>query len=956
MNLVVFDLETTGFNPVYDEIIEIGAVRLQDGAASERFHSLVRPKRSVPQKILDMTGIDEDELELAPFLEDVLPQFLSFIAGYRLAGHNVQFDLGFLRSACDLCGYDLPTSFDALDTLFLARSVLPTWRGFALENLAKWCGSQVASFHRAHTDASVTAEVLSALAEHSLQLPYITLQQLARLAGFVSPAAAEWFNEIADRRFQAYGTNLLDNTANIHQLVFTTSDVPLSRVKDTSDDDAQELSLQIENSSDVENSNDIVELSTELLNHGTPLEETLPGFEVRPGQQQMVSAVAKALIGDEHLVIEAGTGTGKSLAYLIPAALYALEHKTRVVVSTHTIALQDQIRLRDFPTLRRVIAKPLSLAVFKGRTHYVCMRKLQQEVLNTGFGTPSDEIAAHMSLLTWLVTTLTGNREELPMQGKLSEVWPRIQSESETCIGKRCPFFKPCHYFRARGAAYEADVIVTNHSLVFSDLKADHRVLPKYDRLILDEAHHLEEEATRHLGEEVYFHQCLSLFGRLVRDHKKHGVLPDLLARLEGTDSVSARSVPAIEQLLDGVVSLRQIVENMFHTLADLVPAGQSEFRITADAEADPLWQTYLQLADEASSQLADLEKPRSVLENTAELETDMDLSGRLFDAAGFLTELAERIWTLCRAGDLSNDWVNWIEQSRSAENRQIGLHRNPISVARILSDSLFANKNSVTLTSATLSVAGKFDYLLDRLGLSSFVRDGRLVSLSVPSPFEFARQALLCVPNDVPELAKMQNDEAARQLSKSLLTLVETSQGKLLALFTSHALLRATAAAIRVPLEKLGYQLFAQGIDGGRTTLLEAFKEHPNAVLFGAQSFWEGIDLPGQQLTTLAIVRLPFAPPTHPVAQARYERLEQEGLSPFWHASLPEAVVRFRQGFGRLIRTVRDYGVVVVYDKRIVTAKYGRSFIQSLPGVAPYIGPEKAVMGKIQSFLQQRS
>lgn len=945
VEFVVFDLETTGLDPNRDQIIEIGAVLWQDGQITASFHSLVNPNLELPEEIQHLTGITNADLADAPDIVSVLPGFLRFLEGYRLAGHNTPFDIKFLLAACDKSGYDLPTAKEGLDTLVAARVLLPKSQGYKLGDLAKMAEFEFNQAHRALEDATITAHLLTRLKDVALDLPFITLQQLTRLAGMLSPTLSNWFQELSEKRFAMAGSTLARGQEVIQNLVFTAPeyDSSLHAPYDASSPSStQRAEVPLK------------EMSSALLGAQTPLQDVLPGFEVRPGQLEMVQAVAESLEGGQHLIVEAGTGTGKSLAYLIPAALYAIERDTRVLVSTHTIALQDQIRDRDFPTLRRVLNRPLALKVFKGRTHYVCMRKLNQDLANIDFGTPGDELVAYMSFLVWLSETLEGNREELSLQGSPGEVWPRIQSESETCIGKRCPFFKPCYYFRARGAAYDADVVVTNHSLVFSDLKADHRVLPKYDHVVFDEAHHIEDEATKHLGEEVHLLQALALFSRLVRDHGRHGILPELISRLELSEHRSASVVRSLQQLLDAVLALRPRMENAFITLSRFIPKGQSEARITPELAESNQWSEFERLTDVIAQTLTEMDDPRSQLEDCIELETDEDVKGRLFDAGGFLSELVDQLWTLCRAGELSDTWVNWVETSGTGERKQISLHRNPIEVARILSEQLFANKQTVILTSATLSMEGKFDYVKEQLGLEEAERDGRLESISVASPFQFSRQALLCVPNDVPELAKMNTEESATYLADSIYHLAKASRGRLMTLFTSHAMLRATAAMVRDPLKSLGIELFAQGLDGNRTTLLESFRSRPDGVLFGAQSFWEGIDLPGDQLTTLVIVRLPFAPPTHPVTAARHERLEAQGKSAFWHASLPEAVVRFRQGFGRLIRTVNDRGVVIVYDKRIVSTRYGGSFVRSLHGVKPFVGSEQQVFERVQQFLAQ--
>jgi ATP-dependent DNA helicase DinG len=926
LDIVVFHL-TENQDIIHEGIetaptLEIGALRWTDGTLAEPYVRRCPRHPSAPSDAA---------------MEEALPGLLKYIEGRTLISFYPQTQLRLLRRLCDEWGYILPISSEPLDLGAICRVLYPT---HAEDTLSAFLQVADIDIPDGTSQQMVLAqgELLTRCYRKAQELPYVTLQHLARLAAMHATQLGQWFQRVAEVRFHTFGTALPDHCDQIHQLAFT-------RVQSNP---SQDSAKSVDETPD----NDLIAHSRSLLMADSPLAKMMSGFEVRKGQMEMVEAVAEALDGDSHLLAEAGTGTGKSLAYLIPAALYAIQNDTRVVVSTHTISLQDQIAKRDFPLLRQVIQHPLSLSVFKGRTHYMCMRKLLQEVRSVGFASSQDEIEAYMKLLVWLTETEEGNREELRMQGKLTDVWPRVQSETETCINKRCPFFKPCYYFRARSRAYEADVIVTNHSLILSDVKANHRVLPRYDKLILDEAHHLEEEATKHLGDEVYQLQCSALIGRLSRDNGKHGVIPELLTRLQGSDAVSVKAVPALERMVDTLRQLWGVVETTFATFCEWLPPGENVLRITRAVENTPTWNKYLELVDELQELLKDMESLGATVSDTAEEEPDEELAGRLFDAAGFLVELHNLVSLLCSAAVLSEGWVVWIEASGQGEKKFVSLHRAPIDVAKILRTSLFDEKSSVVLTSATLSAGGSFDYVMARLGLKDAARDGRLASVMVSSPFRYDRQALLCVPTDVPELAKMSPGEAAVWLSDSLFQYAKISRGRLLALFTSHAMLRATAEQLRQPLKAQGYELFAQGVDGSRSYLLEAFRNHPESVLLGAQSFWEGIDLPGDQLTTLVIVRLPFAPPTHPVTMARHERLQAEGRSPFTHDSLPKAIVRFRQGFGRLIRTVHDRGVVVVMDKRIVTAKYGSSFLKSVPGVRRCIGPEEQVLQQMRRFL----
>ncbi|WP_067929037.1 helicase C-terminal domain-containing protein [Alicyclobacillus shizuokensis] len=937
MKLVVIDVETTGLSPDQDEIIEIGAVEWTEDGIGEQFHSLVRPTRPVPESILGLTGMTMSELASAPTLEEVLPRFLAFIEGKPLAGHHVGFDIEFLTHACEAVGYVLPTAADGLDTRDLSRVLFPFAGSHRLQDAAARLGIQVEQSHRAPADALTTARVISGLSQKALALPHLTLQALVRLASLYSAVTGQWLAELADRQAAHAPNALPEGCETIDQLAFrSASSRPTNRPSQTTA------------------SEDWTSESERLLAADSPLSAALPGFEVRPGQQKMVTAVADALQQDRHLIAEAGTGTGKSLAYLIPAVLYARRNDTRVVISTHTIALQDQIAERDFPTLRSVIAEPLKLSVFKGRTHYICMRKLRHESELLGWTHVPEEVRAYMRLLVWLTETETGSREELAMTGAEQRVWPRVQSESETCINKRCPFFKPCFYFRARAQAYDADVVVTNHALVMTDLKAENRVLPPYEKLIVDEAHHLEEEATRQLGEEVRHGQIRALLARLVRDHGRQGVLPELHERL--TEQGRTSLVADVSELMDICQEFESQLNHAFAALAKIIPPHANELRLTAQIHSHPAWPQYAGAVAELSQLWQRAQGKLSRLADAAAASDD-ELAGRMLDAVGYFPALGAAIETMDKAQEETPEWVTWIEAGAEVRGasalRNVNLYRTPLDIAPILEERLFAKKSSVVLTSATLSVEGRFSYVTHRLGLANFSKSGRLAEVKVPSPFQLRRQALLCVPNDAPELAKMETHDAALWLAESVYRLAMASRGKMLVLFTSHQLLRATAAHVRDPLVGAGYQLFAQGLDGNRSRLLEAFRQHPHGVLFGAQSFWEGIDLPGDQLRTLVIVRLPFAPPTHPVTKARHEQLEQQGQSAFWHASLPEAVVRFRQGFGRLIRTSSDRGAVICYDRRLVESRYGRVFVRSLDGVVPIYAPESEVIGKVQTFFQ---
>lgn len=940
LNYVVIDIETTGLNSELHDIIEIGAVRVVDGVATDQFHSLVaaEAKRTVPEDIQSLTGITNDMLRDAPPISDVLPRLLQFIGDDILVAHNLAFDASFLQQKCEDIGYTLLRA-DGICTLSLARILLPTLTSHSLESVAQHYGIEAESTHRGLADALTCVQAFAKLRESALELPLILLQQLEGLAGLYSAATASWFSSHVPLRMQANSDDIGDHREVRDGLLYTAPPMTQSGAAQARD---TEMKLA-----------DVAARARSLLVNDGPLSQALEGYEARPGQLDMVEHVSTAFADGKHAVIEAGTGTGKSIAYLVPAALYALSTGERVVVSTHTIALQDQIEQRDFPTLQTLFNDELQLAVQKGRRNYVCLRKVKSESSMLSFASPPEDVQSAMTVLTWLSQTSDGGREELSTHAVPHTLWSRIQSETDSCINKRCPFFRPCYYFRAKTAAQMADVVVTNHSLLLSDLKAGHRVLPKYEALVIDEAHHLEEQATKHLGSEVHAIQVTALAHRLSRDRGKNGVLSELQTRFAEAGAIPYGMEDRLKQAQEWVDDIQRAVEAAFQAIGTLIPNGKAEFRLTEATRNHASFQTFLDCMTPCRKPILSLRELVKGLQEWSKVAPTDDDAGRIIDAAGFLDGWLQSVELLDDISTDSPDLVTWIER-RGVSRPRYSVHRAPIDVSHTLRHALFEPLNRVVLTSATLSIKGNFDYTIEQLGLTAAQEDGALITANVSSPFDYASQAQLYVPNDVPELAKMSAQDAALWLGDSLFQLAVASQGRVLALFTSHQMLRETAKILRDGLRREGINLLAQGIDGGRTAMLDAFRQHPRSVLLGAQSFWEGIDLPGDQLTTLVIVRLPFAPPSHPVTEARHELLEAKGISAFMASSLPEAVVRFRQGFGRLIRTRLDKGVVVVYDKRLVTQRYGQTFIQSLPGVKPFVGPENEMLRRVQAFLMQ--
>ena len=621
-------------------------------------------------------------------------------------------------------------------------------------------------------------------------------------------------------------------------------------------------------------------------------------YEARPQQVEMARAVSDALESSRHLVVEAGTGVGKSLAYLVPLILHAKRSNTRAMVSTHTISLQEQLVGKDLPLLKDRLGVSFRAALVKGRSNYLCLRRLararshQRELFGEGVGEELERIRA------WADHTEDGSVQEMRRQPS-ADAWGAVCAEHGNCLGTKCPERKRCFLLRARARMQDADLLVANHHLLFSDLalrREGASFLPDVAAVVLDEAHTVEDTASEHLGIRLSPLGFEHWLRRLLTPDTGKGLLGYL------------RAGPAAQT----VARLWDAVAELFH---EVPRAAGLAAREGQKVVAGPLAvQTEVpELLRELSGRLGALieeledqdEESRSELRHLRGVGMAM---GGMLDA--FLAQALP-------------DHVYWIE--REGKRRQPVLHSAPIEVAPILRAALFGQIRSVVLTSATLAVGGRLDYCRNRLGAGD-----ECELLCLGSPFDHARQMRLHVATNAPD--PKDKEAYAEAVAKGVLRWSLKTRGRAFALFTSDELLKRTAQSLRGKLEAAGLTLLAQGEGLGRRTLLETFRKNEGFVLFGLDSFWMGVDVRGDALSNVILTRLPFAVPDHPVVAARLKRIKEKGGDPFKEYSLPEAVLKFRQGFGRLIRSQTDEGIVVVLDSRLLTKWYGRVFLRSLP------------------------
>ncbi|MBD2845124.1 ATP-dependent DNA helicase DinG [Paenibacillus sp. IB182496] len=927
MKFAVLDFETTGHQAT-DEIIQIGLVLL-DGQMEEQdaFSSYVKPEQAIPPFISQLTGITDADVAEAPSLEEAMRSVLPHLQDAVLVAHNAGFDLGFLNRALEQCGY-MSFSGRTLDTVALLKVVYPSLTTYQLGAAAQQFDIAHERPHQADSDARATAHLLQLAAAKMRELPLLTLERLAELLQDTRDLG--WF--VQQLLQEKQDETSLDLQANRYY---------------------RSLALQVEDWTDTMPPREgegppltDVSYETFIEQLKSSFREHAANYEDRAAQHQMFDEVHEALEADRHLLIEAGTGTGKSMGYLIPGLFYGIKHDAKIVVSTHTINLQEQLRARDIPQLQAIMPFDFRAAVFKGRGNYLCLRKFENKLTGQEFGAPSEDKMTAAQMVVWLNETEHGDQEELHFGNRGNEFWNTVSSDADSCLNRACPWFRRCYYHRAKQEANTADVIITNHSLLFTDIRAEHRLLPGYERLIVDEAHHLEEVAGKHLGMRVSQGSIHVPLQRLCKDVRT-GQVHQLRAMLaQEDDEYSAAWTETIDTLVPAFLEARESWEELLELLYAATTGGRSEASPEAPAqtvvrlkkETLPSGWEGVQAAEErVYSGLGRLVKEMDKLigqvkervEDSGVQSLVTDINGAVKDAARARDEL--HLFT--RLDEPLN--VYWIEASERYRAKSVHLYAVPADVSAQLKQYLFEAKKSVILTSATLSVQKSFAYACEQFGLSGEEEQGRLKTVQLPSPFNYREQALVMIPRNFPTLRGAAGESAfVEKLVASLAEAAAETKGRMLVLFTSYRMLRQVYEPLRQMLERNKIDVIGQGMDSGnRSKLTRRFREQPQAVLLGTSSFWEGVDIPGEDLTCLAIVRLPFQPPNHPLVEAKAELLQQAGQNPFMKLSIPQAVIRFKQGFGRLVRSGSDRGIVLIYDTRVIESYYGKHFLYSLPG-----------------------
>ena len=910
-DFVAIDVETTGLDPKNDRIIEIGAVRFSNGNAIKEYSSLVNPGLPLPRNIVQLTGIQDKDVACAPKFESIASAVLEFIADMPLCGHQIEFDINFINAELKRLGKPKILAPE-IDTALLSRVVTPSIARYSLKHVSRALGVELSNAHRALADAKASGFVACSLLNKFDGIP---LNVRAVLARFSPPSL------IKTLLYKSIGANT--HTNNFIDVF------PLQKPPKKMEQSANPSELP-------------VETIRRIFSNSGRLAEIMKEFIERPSQTRMASCVAEALNTATFLVAEAGTGTGKSLAYLVPSALYASKNDCRIFISTHTKNLQDQLVSKDLPLVKKISGENFRFSVLKGRSNYICVRRYRRLISGELIDLSYRERLGLLPLIRWAQETKTGDIEEQNQFNIkwFSRIWRMVCADAHLCEGKRCPEFNACFLQAARLRALGSHIVVINHALFFSELCSDSSFLGPIGSIVFDEAHHLESCGHRYLRVEAdtnRFTQFTETMNQIDKELKKH---PDLNAPEIAENDLKS----LIKRMRSGIAAFLNDCNAWVATQNP--PADEYQLKYPADtlckltsytalmnvfSEFQQFLHQLIQILQPETGQQKTWQQLRPgvclLSDRTSQLKADLDyLSGANLD-----------------------DHVFWIEGNR--KKGWIKLCGVPLDIGSILSRIWESNNSGCIFTSATLAVSRSLDYFMQKAGLVGS-NSAKTRGETFESPFK-PEQTLRAAMQNSPE---PDSPEYPVYIADTISSLMSAFRKNILVLFTSNAMLEAVYSHCKLLPAMNEITLLAQGITGPRHAVLEEFKNSEQCVLLGADSFWEGIDVPGKACEIVIIPRLPFLVPTHPLTKALSDRMSLKAGESFFSYSVPEAIIKFRQGTGRLIRSPQDRGALIVLDKRIVTKNYGKRFIRSLDGDMNFFSTIDDIIKSLESFFSGKA
>ncbi|MEA3285816.1 MAG: helicase C-terminal domain-containing protein [Candidatus Marinimicrobia bacterium] len=909
---VSFDLETTGLDPNKDYVIEFGAVKVVDGVPAERFQQFIKPPVRIPKFIQKLTGITDEMVQDAPTFEEIVDDLYDFLGDHPLVAHNIYFDHNFLNvKREDIDG--IPLNNDLMDTLSLVRTMRYDMINHKLGTVAEFYGLSKEGAHRADYDADLVADILLILLSEMHRIPNEVLEVLVKVMDGTDLPNETLYRRMLD--WTASGRNLgelekypripLPNKPNIRH--------------HTTDGSYPDLE--------------------QIFSEDGLLSQHLESYEPRATQVALAQDIQTAMRNDEFLVAEAGTGVGKSLAYAIPAVLtrHELNEDEPVFISCNTKNLQDQLFHKEIPFIQEKLGLPLRALLLKGRNNYLCKTKWQRGLRDIAWRFNRREKEGLQTLVVWAHETLTGDIDEHNGFHTIGHalVWSKLNSEPGFCTTQVCAPNDFCYLGKLRQESAKADLVVVNHSLLLADAASDHGILPSYQRLIVDEAQLLEKTAYQFFASEFSYKSLRIQMDQLYYKGRSKSGLDIELKHL---------MVPLGDGQKQGITGYLDQLEGDVVEINKLLLAFFTEFKASRQRDVERATFTYKELYTQEKDVFAPVRGEwytlTTALTKLLNLVRDVEkaLDELDDDKLSGLAEISTRIksWremmnqTLAvmdrQAAADDSDLIYWFEILPKSDVVAVKFVQVPLEIGKQMQDRLYEEMSSIIFTSGTLSVDGSFNYLLNRLGLRGH---DRLQEKTYPSPFYYEEQARIFVPTFMgPQYAENYTTEVLFLLEK----IWKTHPVGTMILFTSYTMLLNWQEELEDRIKGSGRHLLVQSSRVSRLDLINQFRKYPGSILLATDSFWQGIDLPGDALQLLVIAKLPFSVPSDPIVRANSNALKAAGENDFMGYSVPEAAIKYKQGVGRLIRSTTDFGAIISLDERIFTKRYGEYFRNSTP------------------------
>ena len=943
---IAFDVETTGLTAKTEEVIQFSAVKFINGEKDEELNIFCNPGKPIPPFIVELTRIDDSMVENEPAFVERKEEVLAFFGDYPLIAHNARFDVGFLEEK-----FGEPLENPILDTLDLSRIFLYYLPDRKLETLSAHFELETEGAHRADVDTRNTGrlfyKILDIMLYYDLSLYNDIIFITDPLVNIPNYELYRWIHDY----YQKIGRTGNEKSKPYHHM----PDNKLGDFKNrvvTDDPKIKKISRQ-----DIDH----------VFGMKGTLSESLPGYEMRLGQMKLAGDIVEAFNEEEILVAEAGTGVGKSLAYLIPAIRWMKKNRRdgmSIVVSSYTKNLQEQLFYKDIPYIQENIDQDFTVVMLKGRQNYICLTKWHYMLKNLDQNINMFDRMHLLPLLVWLRETNTGDIEENSgfQIKRVPHVWARLFSETGYCTTKKCAEYHGCYLGKIRKLAYHADVIIVNHSLLLSDAAADNAILPEHPICIIDEAHNLIKSAYQYLGMEVNPWRIERTLHKLYTPGRlRLGALISL-SRFVGKDKEwkkehSDMLIKRLSQAEDDVAAMLKSSTAFFKAFLKYVNAEvrKSEQRyiqkVRYKPESSPFadikeCEELMNISAKIDRSLALLLKEIKSLDphekaSISEQVDDLDIAVRVFG------EMQVEMRT-CFYPD-AEDMIYWYELPTDPESMYLIIKASPLHVNEQLYEKVFSNKSAVIATSATLTISERFKYFMKRSGLEMMEGD-RVKTVIYESPFNYEEQ---CEIWNVTHLGQPGNQAFDENVAQLVGELSAKHHLGTLVLTTSYASIKNMRKILEPISQQNNFQLITQMGSASRTALLQRFIQQTSSVLLGTESFWEGVDIPGEPLEILVMSKLPFAVPTEPVVQAITEDIANQGGNAFMEYSIPEAILKFKQGFGRLIRSKEDRGIALIMDNRLSFKRYGQYFQKSIPATMRFVKSSEELQQNIQKWVK---